>query len=683
MNAFRLQQLWKPLLILILCAGPIGMLAQDNSAKVNKLLRKADEYFRGFEVVEAEELYQQVLAFDPNNYQAAYQLGRINDYFKDYREALRWYRKASEIDPDRSDTLYLQIGLAYKRLANYRKGKEYFEEFKTRHQTQDELYERAELEIRGCDLAEASLAAQPEFRVKPVDFNSPHSDRFPTFLDQRQEDVFIAFTSYRPIPSKRARRDVVSGEAKDADIYYVVMENDSVYGEIYRFPASGWFKKRINTKRNDGPASFTGDGLTMIFTQCNTRDNKDGCSIYESRYDPVAKEWGKPIFLESINGTKDVIVNARGKTDQVPTDDRQPFITPDGRTMFFVSDRPGGQGANDIWFARRVGTGWSEPQNLGENINTPFNEATPFVNKEGNTLYFASEGLAGFGGYDLYYAEGSIGSWGEPVNLESPINTSYNDFGSLWMDQDSLVLFTSDRPEGAGRDDIYWGRRIPKPEIEYDISVTGLIRDKETKEPIPFATAILYELVDGNRSPALDTFNTDQRARYEFALEAEKEYVVLGNAPDYLANEEAVSTMGIEQNTELVQNIDIELEPIIIDEAIVLPNIYYDFDEYYLRPDALTELKKLVRLLEDNPNIDIELGSHTDSNGTEPYNFNLSNNRAKAVVKFLAENDIDPGRLEWFGYGESQLMIFPEMSDQDEQANRRTEFKILRIDFDM
>lgn len=680
MNPFRPKQLMLPLLLFLLSIGPVGLMAQDNS-KVEKLLRKADEYFRGYDIVEAEALYQQALALDGNNYRAAYQLGRINDYVRDYQEALRWYRKASEIDPNRTDTLYLQIGLAYKRLANYRKAKEYFEEFKQRHEVQDELYERAELEIRGADIAEASLSAEPEFRVQPADFNSPHSDRFPAYLDQRQEDKFIAFVSYRPIPSKRAKQDRASGEAKDADMYYVVMENDSVYGEIYRFPASGWFSRKINTKRNDGPTSFTGDGLTMYYTICNSKENRDGCSIFESRYDPVEKEWGKPVFLEGINGTRDEIVNARGKTKQVPTDDRQPFVTPDGRTLFFISDRPGGQGGNDIWFSRRVGTGWSEPMNLGETINTPFNEASPYVNRAGNTLYFASEGLAGFGGYDLYYAEGSIGAWGEPVNLGAPINTSYNDYGSMWMDNDSLVLFTSDRPEGAGRDDIYWGRRIPRDPTRYDISVNGLIRDRDTKEPIPFATAILYELTDGQRM-VLDTFQTDQRARYEFSLIAEKEYVVLGNAPDYLANEEPVSTMGVEGDKEIVQNIDIELEPIIIGQGIVLPNIYYDFDEYYLRPDALDELKNLVRLLEVNNNISIELGSHTDSNGTEAYNFDLSNNRAKAVVKYLADNGISPSRLTWFGYGESQMLIFPEMDDADEQANRRTEFKILTISFD-
>jgi len=647
-----------------------------------KTLRKADEAFQVYNTVEAEELYKEVLEADPDNFRAAYQLGRVNSYLRDYREALRWFRKSAEIDPNRNDTVYLQIGLAYKRLNNYRKARESFEEFMQRHKVQDEYYKRAELELEGCNLAEAALASEPEFRVIPVSFNSSSSDRFPTYLDQRQEDVFLAFASYRPLPGKGGKQDMVTGESKDSDLYYVVMENDSIFGEVERFPASGWFTKRINTKRNDGPATFTGDGLTMYFSICNSKKNKNGCSIFESKYDPVAKRWGKPTFIESLAGEKEIIVNSRGKTKKVPTDDRQPFVTKDGRTMFFVSDRGPGEGGFDIWFSRKLGSAWSTPENLGSTVNTPFDEASPYVNDAGDKLYFASEGLAGFGGFDLYESEGTIGSFAEPVNMGYPINSSYNDYGAIWINDDTLAYFTSDRPGGMGRDDIYRAAFIKVDLDALDVAVKGVIRDKQTKEPIEFATAILYEYLDDNSIVALDTFNTDQSARYEFPLKVEKRYKVLGNAPEYLANEEEVTTVGIRKNTELVRNIDIELEPIIIDSAIVLQNIYYDFDEYYLRPDAMPELTKLITLLNQNPNIMIQMGSHTDSNGTLVYNKVLSNNRAMAVVKFLAENGIDPSRLSWFGYGETDPLIFPEMSDTDEQANRRTEFRITSIEFD-
>lgn len=661
-------------ILLVLTILPILSFAQDS--KTAKTMARAEEYFSSNNTVDAEILYNQVLAADPSNFRAAYQLGRINSFLKDYREALRWFRKAEEIDANTNDTLYLQIGLTYKRLDNYRKAKEYFETFKQKHGTQDAYYERAELEIQGCDLAEASIARLPDFRVSAASFNSTSSDNYPSMLDQRQEDKFLVFTSYRPLPGRRAKRDKISGEAKDSDIYYIIRENDSIFGEISRFP-----KKRINTKFNDGPASITGDGMTVFFSVCGGKKNRNGCTIFESRYDPVKKRWGKAQIVEGVSGSQDVIVNSRGKTRRVPTNDRQPFISRDGRTLYFASNRGGGEGGYDIWFSRKVGSGWSEPQNLGPTINTAFNESSPFINDAGDKMYFASDGLAGFGGLDLYYSEGAIGNFSEPVNLGAPINSSYNDFGSLWMDDDSLVYFTSDRPGGAGRDDIYIGRRIYREPVPLKIAVKGVIRDKQTKQPIEFATAILYERGNEQNLITIDTFTTDQSARYEFPLEEEKDYVILGNAPEYLANEEEVSTVGIDVDTELVKNIDIELEPIILKAPITIENIYYDFDEYYLREDALSELAKLVDLLNKNPNITIELGSHTDSNGTPTYNINLSDNRAKAVVKFLVENGIDPARLTWRGFGENQLLIYPEMSDFDEQANRRTEFRIMSIEF--
>ncbi|MDX2284874.1 MAG: OmpA family protein [Bacteroidia bacterium] len=671
MTVYRYSWLRASIFLLIL-AGPMVL-----SAQVEKTLRKADLYFRSYNMVAAEDLYNQVLEEDPNNFTASYQLGRVYNFLKDYREALRYFTQARSIDPNRNDTVHLQIGLVNKLLGNYRAARESFEEFKRLHKVQDELYKRADLEIKGCDIAEASLAGRPMFRTQPVSFNSAADDRFPAYLDQNQEDVFLAFASGRPLAKGKNKRNAVTGEPKDTDIYSVIQENDSIFAaEVQRFPY-----KIINTRNNDGPASFTGDGLTMYFTICNGKDNPTGCSIYESKYSPVRKEWSKPVRVEAVAGEKEVQINTRGKTKRVPTDDRQPFVTRDGRTLFFVSDRPGGQGGFDLWFSRKIGAGWSAPENLGSTLNTPFDEVSPFFNNAGNRLYFASEGLGGFGGLDLYYSDGVIGSWSEPVNLGAPINSSYNDFGSLWMDGDSSGYFTSDRPGGAGSFDIYWAKRLYYPKETYEISVKGIIRDRDTKQPVEFATAILFLYTDDNTIMPLDTFQTDQDARYEFPLEADQRYKILGNADQYLANEEEVSTAGIQENTEIVRNIDISLEPIVIDAPIVLQNIYYDFDEYYLRPDALVELKKLLKLMRDNPNLIIQLNSHTDSNGTEEYNKVLSNNRAKAVVAFLADNQIDPARLTWYGFGESQPLVSPELSDEDEQANRRTEFQIISIDF--
>ncbi len=681
MTAHRLNKLSAVGLLLILLL-PMSLLAQSD--KVQKTLGDADEAYANDQYIDASQLYMEVLAKDTDNFHALYRLGIIQRTFGDYREALRYFSRAAGVDSTRNDTVYLYMGLTYKVLDNCRKARDVFQTFMRFHPADDQLRQRAQLEIKGCDLVEQELLRKPPYTVKPLSFNSSADDLFPARFDQGQEDEFLAFVSSRVPPGKRAKPNQITGQPNDRDIYYIIRENDTTFaGDIQTFDRRLLGRQINHRRRNDGPVTFTGDGLTMYFVKCNSRWNREGCSIFEAKYDPVKKRWNRPNFIEALSGEKQLVDN-RGRSEVIPSDDTQPYITKDGRTLFFVSDRPGGEGGFDLWYSRRVGAGWSEPQNLGPEVNTPFNEQTPFFNDAGDKLYFASTGYPSFGGYDLFEVEGSIKSgWGEVKNVGSPVNTTYNDFGGIWLTEgDSVVYFSSDRLGGVGSLDLYYGRKNRVELDKLQIAVKGTIRDKQTKEPVEFATAILYAYQDDNTILALDTFKTDQTARYEFPLKADREYKVLGNAPEYLANEEDVSTMGIRGDRDIVKNIDIELEPIVINNAIVLNNIYYDFDEFYLRPDALAELQNLLKILNRNPNITIQMGSHTDSNGTLPYNEVLSDNRAKAVVKYLADNGIDPARLSWFGYGETEPLIFPETSDDDEQANRRTEFRITSIDFE-
>lgn len=641
-------------------------------AQPDKQMKKADAYYKSYQYTEAASLYQRVLESNANNFDAALRAGECFRLVNDYREALRYYRMASEINPNSNDTVYFRIGEMYKVMGNYRKAKESFSEFLRRHKTTDSYTQRAQLEIKGCDLAEASLSERPPFRVKPATFNSAASDMFPAVLDQRQEDKYLVFGSHRPA-GKKAKPYSGKGEPNFSDLYRVILENDSTFGNEIQ-PLG----KPINTKYNDASQSFTGDGMTMYYAISNASKGGYGTSIYETRYSPVKKAWSKPVPVKGINGTIEVVINTRGKTKRVSSYDTHPYVTRDGRTMFFTSNRDGGQGGLDIWFSRRVGDGWSDPVNAGPVINTPFNETTPFLNDAGTKLFFGSNGHAGFGGYDIFASEGQVGNWREPVNMGAPLNTSYDDFGSIWRDKDSSVIFTSNRPGGSGRYDIWWGRQIYYKPAPVEVTLQGLIRDKQSKQPIPYATAILYEKTDKG-IVALDTFKTDQSARYNFALKPSMTYKVLGNAPEYFANEIEVVTPA--ESAELERNIDIELEPIVINQAIVLNNIYYDFDEYYLRKDAIIELGNLVDILQRNPNITIQLGAHTDTHGGPQYNLELSKNRARAAVRYLVENRVHPNRISFIGFGESQPLIYPEMSEADEQMNRRVEFRVLSIDY--
>ena len=661
----------KGLTLLLLIA-----LGWAQSAKVKKLLAQADkEYYTFRNPEKAAELYKQVLQNDPRNQYAAYRLARCYWYTNETERAVEHYQKALEINADINDTIYLDLGIAQKKLGRYEEAKTSLQEFLNRHKAQDILRKQAEIELEGCNLAQRLLSQKPDYELVVLSINSPASDYAPTLFVVKT-DSFLIFTSHRMGNQGKARYPEY-GEPMYSDLWVVQVKNDTLFTGKTGKPQN--LGKKINTPANDGSAVIAPDGLTMYYTICGEGQyqKKWGCSIYQSTFDPQKKEWGPFEKIEALAGKREVVTNSKGKKKLVPTYDAQPTLSPDGNIMYFVSDRDGGLGGTDIWYAQKVGKEWSAPVHAGKIINTPFNEIYPHVGRDGKTLYFASDGHPGLGGYDIFRSEGRLATWSPPQNLGVPINSSYDDFSLFWTKQDTAGYLASNRPGGRGRDDIYFVKRIIRPVIE--LAVHGTVRDAGTKLPIPFATVTLYEMKGGQLIP-LDTFNTDQSAQYRFALQPGKDYKLIGNAPEYLANEVQVSTRDATKSMDLEADIDIYLDRIEIARPIVLQNIYFDFDKYDIRADAVPELDRLAVLLERNPTLRILIGAHTDTNGSEAYNLKLSNNRAKAVVNYLKQKGIDPKRLTWIGYGESQPLIYPELSDADEQANRRAEFRIMSID---
>ncbi len=667
---------WLPFLSLLV-VGTASLWAQ--SRKVRKLLAEADKEYYAFRNPEkAAELYKQVLSQDPNNQYAAYRLARCYWYTNNTEQAVEAYQKALSINAETNDTIYLDLGLAQKKLGRYPEAIQSFQEFLRRHKAQDILRKQAELELQGCELAQKLLAQQPDYELRALTaVNSQASDYAPTLFVVKG-DTFLIFTSHRTGGQSKERFPEY-GEPTYSDLWVLQLKSDTVpLGKVVGKVQN--LGKRVNTPANDGSAVISPDGLTMYYSICGQGKYRKywGCSIYQSTFDPQKKEWGPFEKIEALAGKREVVVNSRGKKKLVPTYDAQPTLSPDGNLMYFVSDRDGGLGGTDIWYAQRVGKEWGAPVHAGKIINTPFNEIYPHVGRDGKTLYFASDGHPGLGGYDVFKAEGRLGTWQQPQNLGAPINSSYDDFSLYWLKQDTVGLIASNRPGGRGRDDIYIVKRIFRPKIE--LAVHGTVRDASTKLPIPFATVTLYE-VQGEKLLPRDTFNTDQSAAYRFTLEPGKDYRLVGNAPEYLANEVAVSTKDATKSMDLEADIDIFLDRIEIARPIVLQNIYFDFDKYDIRPDAAAELDRLATIMQQNPTLRILIGAHTDTNGSEAYNLKLSNNRAKAVVEYLTQKGIQAKRLSWIGYGESQPLIYPELSDADEQANRRAEFRILGLDF--
>jgi peptidoglycan-associated lipoprotein len=355
----------------------------------------------------------------------------------------------------------------------------------------------------------------------------------------------------------------------------------------------------------------------------------------------------------------------------------------------------GGSGGKDIWMVTRTGSGgaWSKPKNPGPDINTPGNELFPYVRNDG-TLYFSSDGLIGMGGLDIFKAVPQPdGSW-IVQNMKSPLNSSADDFGITFENENERGIFSSTR-KGRSNDELY---EFEFPPLRF--SITGLVKDEKTGAPITASTVSLIAS-DGSN---LQT-ETGGGGDFKFALKPDVDYIFLASKTGYLNGKERETTKGQEKSREFMVTILLTA----IDKPIELPNIFYDFNKWDLRPESMVSLDKLVETLNDNPNVTIELMSHTDSRDTEEYNYDLSQKRAQSVVQYLIEKGIEPDRLSAKGYGESNpkvvdasvvsqasfLRIGTTLSEQyinslaseeqkeiAHQINRRTEFKVLRTDYE-
>lgn len=671
--------LWLMLVAILVLAAP-ALHAQKKKGKATSkadqaaaLVKDADVLFATRQYASATNLYRQAAKLQPTNYYALLGLGRCSNQLNKLDDAVKWFTSATEAVPDK-DSSWFYLGTVLKKQENYQESTRAFEKFLELHKKEDYLQKVAKLEIQGNAFAEKQAKVPQQYDVTPAPFNAKGND-YDASIFKVGSNKFLLFSSHR-IGNMGKLPYAEFGEEFMSDIWQVQMTSDSTF----KRPEN--MGKMINTLANDGAACVSPDGLTMYYSICGQGKIGKiwGCSIYQSKFDPDKKRWGKFSLVQGINGQQEVQINSKGKLAKVPTYDTHPYLSPDGNIMYFVSDRRGGVGGNDLYYSKKAGNTWTSPVNLGRTINTEFNEIQPYISDDGKTIYFASEGRGGMGGYDLYKAEGQETTWTEPVNLGRDLNSSYDDTGLLWLEKDSLGFVTTNRPGGKGKDDIFLVRRIPNASPEaIEITVQGRVRDLKTKQSIPFATVTLY-LTAGNTITPLDTFKTDQTGSYKFVLERGNDYKLVGNAPEYLANEEFVSTKDLKKSAALEKDIDIYLERIEVNKPIVLQNIYYDFDKAVLRPEAVGELDRLIRIMTENPGMTIQVGSHTDTNGSEKYNVGLSNRRAKSVVDYLIKNGVGKARITSFGYGESQPLIYPELSDADEQANRRSEFRIRTMD---
>ena len=461
------------------------------------------------------------------------------------------------------------------------------------------------------------------------------------------------YREYFPAVTADGETMIFSRNVGGNEDFYVSQKKNKVW------QAAVPLSDRINTKgHNEGAQSISPDGMYLFFTGCNRPDGLGRCDIYVSHRN--GKEWGTPFNL--------------GTPLNSSYWDSQPAITPDGSTLYFVSNRPGGLGGYDIWKSRLNDEGeWEKPQNLGPGINTAFDEHTPFIHPDGKTMYFSSNGWPGFGNKDLFYSRlDKYNNWGKPVNLGYPINTFNEETGLIVTPDGTEGLLSSNIKGGLGDMDIYHFKMPESAKPQPITYVKGIVKDRVTRALLEAKV----QVVDLN----------DKRGVYsDYTSEKGDFLAVMPIGSNYSFNVSADGYLFYSQNFELNKAytgkpivLEILMDKIKVGSDVTLRNIFFDTDKYELLESSVVELNNLIDLLVLNKNISIEIQGHTDNIGNSISNERLSLDRAKAVYSYLIAHKINASRLSYKGFGAKKPQVSNGTEDGRRQ-NRRTSFVITKL----
>jgi peptidoglycan-associated lipoprotein len=621
--------------------------------------KKANKAFRLGKYQNSIEAYKKI-AGNSNNGRANYYIAESYRLSNRIKEAEPYYAKAGGSTVDK-DTLKFYYAQSLKANGKYAEAKAKLEEL-AQETTINGLKDRAKGEANGIDYL-IKLGENPSFyKVKNLEMiNTPSSEYSPVFLNNE-----LYFTS-----SRGNDKIYEATGTPFTDIYKVASRGANVdLATVAPLPTG------INsTNINDGCLTFSPDGKTMVFAKGNTGKKKGAVDVdlYITRY--RNNVWSEPVMIN---------INDPDWWDSAPA------FSPDGRTLYFASNRKkGGYGGTDIYSAQMDTRGrFTRVRNLGPEINTPGDENFPYMAEDGK-LYFASDGHPGYGGLDLFVVKRANGKT-SIVNLGQPMNSSGDDF-AIFLFRPDRGFYTSNREGGKGDDDIYtFINEDPNLKVvNYYLQGITYTKDKDDKMQVLANTKV--SILD-DKGDVMQDFTTGNDGKFLFRVYENEDYNMVGEADGFLVRRQAYTTKGksIDPSTlkELLTTITLDtilvLDKIEINKIFQVENIYYNFNKWDIRDDAAKELDKLVQLLIDNPEIKIELGSHTDSIDDNSYNLQLSQRRAESAVRYIVQHGIAPDRIVAKGYGEERPIARntnPDGSDNPvgRQKNRRTEFKILEV----
>ena len=636
------------LMVITTCQAQLapGVYSSTNK-KAIKLFESALNYYNAHDDEKTKEELKKAIEKDPAFIEPHYLLAQIYTEAKQTQDAINEYTKGLEINSKFDKKVFFLIATLEISIGKYADAKKDYEAYLKYPNLNPDSKDIAEQQLTNCNFAIEALKNPVPFVPKNLGeaINTNLDEYFPAIT---ADDQTFLFTRNNRTDASPLQEDfLMSKKVNDVWSPAVLLGNG------------------INTPGNEGAPCLSADGQILFFIACAEIDNSYGpnrkgfgsCDIFYSQ--KVGNNWARPYNI--------------GPTVNSKYWETQPSFSSDGKTLYFVSNRPGGVGGADIWYSTLKDDGsWGTPVNIGKNINTPGKEESVFIHPDGKTLYFSSDGHPGMGKLDIFVVrKNDAGEWGTPVNLGYPINT-YGDENSLLVNgAGNLAYFASSRAGGFGGLDLYQFELYDAIRPDKITYMKGKVYDARTKLPL----GAHFELIDlATAKPVMTSDANSGNGEFLVTLPINKDYALNVSQNGYLFHSENFSLKELADKTKPYL-MDVPMEPIDTGSVVELKNVFFETAKFDLKPESKVELNKLVTFLTLNKTMRIELGGHTDNVGDKKKNLILSENRSKSVYDYLVANGIDAKRLTYKGYGDTKPKVEND-TDEHRAINRRTEFKV-------
>ena len=613
-----------------------------SSNRAVKLYTEGMNLYDYNEISKAEAFFKEALSIDSRFYEVHMMLGELYTKTRNYSEAAKSFSAAVNIDSTFYRPVFFSLANAEMMIGDYENALIHFKTYIKSKGGSEKNRKIALKNLTNCEFAIEAIKNPVSFNPVNIgsNINTADDEYWPSITADGQTLMFTrqVYSDYYP-----------AGMASSQEDFYVSFLSDTGWGQAVN---AG---EPLNTRSNEGAQTLSSNGNFMFFTACERSGGLGSCDIYFSVF--KNGKWSVPYNL--------------GWPVNTPSWESTPSISADGTMLFFTSSRQGGKGGKDLWYSIIRNSKWSNPVNLGNNINTDGDEMSPFIHFDGKTLYFASDGLPGMGGFDIYMTRMKEDStWSEPRNLGYPINTASDETGLVIDANGQKAYFSSKRDNKNGKDIFYFSldESVRPDPVAY---LKGKVTDKETGKLLKAD----YELINLSSNMIQVKSTTDENGNFLVCLPSGYNYGINVTKSGYLFYSGNFMFEGVHSVMEpMVKRIN--LSPARVGEKMLLSNVFYEVDSWELKPESVEELNNLADLIFYNKDIVVEIGGYTDSTGTDQHNLVLSEKRALSVVNYLIGKGISGDRLQHKGYGNTSP-VGDNITIEGRKLNRRTEVKVV------